>query len=137
MGYWSNLHLVDIRIPKPSRASVKREIRHHASITDDRLRLFLKWVEIDSEGFLCFRDDPEDYCGYSPDEDGCVPAKPAKWGAAEAVVQWLSTRTDGGKIVFHSFEGDGRAWGYEFDGRGKARRLDLVPVEPTDLKLTH
>ena len=41
---------------------------------------------------------------------------------AESIAPWLRQRSEkGGCMVRHSIEGDGNAWGWEFDGRGRMR----------------
>ena len=72
----------------------------------------------------------DDITPYSPDEDyGDVPAITAKWYEAEDIALWLKQHVEkGGKIVAHSNEGDGAAWGWEFDGKGRMRELHLCSV---------
>jgi len=127
MGYWTSMHLVEVRIKKGCRATVNRQIRNHKRVVDANLSFFLDWVAIDSEGFLCFRADDEETDAYCPDEEGLVPAKNGKWHWAESIAHWLKRYCDGGRMVFHSREGDGAAWGWEFDGQGKARLIELRP----------
>lgn len=127
MGYETRLHLVGITIRDECRAAVKRQIRSHKRIADETLQLFLDWAAIDSEGALCFRADEDDTDGDAPDEEGLVPTKDAKWYGAEVIVDWVKPYCEGGMIVFHSQEADGCAWGWEFDGQGKTRFLELRP----------
>ncbi len=67
---------------------------------------------------------------YEPDEDdGTVPALYGKWPDAERIADWLKKHSEpGGRIILHSMEADGEAWGWEFDGKGRMRELALVPV---------
>ena len=67
---------------------------------------------------------------YVPDEDdGTVPALHGKWYEAERFARWLRRHSEkGGRMILHSIEADGEAWGWEFDGRGRMRRLSLARV---------
>jgi hypothetical protein len=127
MGYWTSMHLVEVRIKKDCRATVKRQIRNHKRVEDENLSFFLDWVAIDREGFLCFRPDKEEPDPYCPDEEGFVCAKVGEWHSGDSIAHWLKRYCDGGGIVFHSREGDGAAWGWEFDGQGKTRLIELRP----------
>ena len=41
---------------------------------------------------------------------------------AESIAMWLRQHSEkGGRMVLHSIEGDGNAWGWEFDGRARMR----------------
>ena len=82
---------------------------------------FLDRAKIDSEGFLAFKASDDGLDTYDPDEtDGTVPALAGKWYEAEYVARWLKRHCEkGGRLVLHSLEGDGAAWGWEFDGRGR------------------
>ncbi|MBK7472364.1 MAG: hypothetical protein IPI73_18850 [Betaproteobacteria bacterium] len=95
-----------------------------------RLQFFLELAVIDSEGFLSFKASEDGLDSYAPDPDNdTVPALSGKWYEAERVARWLRRYSEkGGRIVLHSNEGDGAAWGWEFDGKGRMRPLDLVPV---------
>lgn len=46
-----------------------------------------------------------------------------------ATGEWLKLHSEkGGRLIQHSSEGDGAAWGWEFDGRGRLRQLALCSV---------
>jgi YD repeat-containing protein len=58
-----------------------------------------------------------------------VPALHGKWYEDEQIASWLKLHSEkGGRVVLHSVEADGEAWGWEFDGRGRMRALALRPA---------
>jgi len=130
MGYESCLHLVDVRIKPELASEVRGQTSRSNAYSDDVLRFFLDRVALDSEGFLAFRASEDGLDPYVPDEeDGTVPALYGKWYEAEGIAVWLRRYSEkGGRIILHSMEADGEAWGWEFDGRGRMRALRLRPT---------
>ena len=127
MGYESSLHLIDVKIKAESIQAVRAALRTGKVRAPSALRFFLDRIVLDEEGFLAFKPS-EDYASpYVPDEeDGTVPALQGKWYEAERIATWLKRYSEkGGRIILHSIEGDGAAWGWEFDGRGRMRPLEL------------
>lgn len=130
MGYEWNLHLVGVKIKAESIPAVTRALAEPGMRGTKRIEYFLVLAKIDSEGFLAFKASEDGLDTYDPDEsDGTVPALAGKWYEAEHAARWLRRHCEGGQLILHSLEGDGAAWGWEFDGRGRMRRLELVPVE--------
>ena len=130
MGYMSSLHLIDVKIKERSVPIVSRAIKATRGRGLLRLRPFLDRTVIDSEGFLALAASEDDPAPYAPDEeDGTVPALGGKWYHAERFARWLRRHSEkGGRIILHSIEADGEAWGWEFDGKGRMRQLGLAPV---------
>jgi hypothetical protein len=130
MGYESSLHLIDVKIKAQSVPLVSRALKATTGRGLIRLRFFLELAAIDSEGFLAFKASKDGLDPYVPCEgDGTVPALYGKWYEATRIACWLRRHSEkGGRIVLHSNEADGAAWGWEFDGKGRMRPLDLVPV---------
>jgi len=130
MGYESSLHLVDVKIKVRSVPAVSQALKTKTGRELIRLRFFLESAVIDSGGFLAFKASKDKLDSYVPnDDDGTVPALSGKWYEAERIARWLRRYCEkGGRIILHSSEADGAAWGWEFDGRGRMRPLDLVPV---------
>lgn len=129
MGYESSLHLIDVKIKARSVPLVSRALKAKTGRGLIRLRFFLELAVIDREGFLAFRASEDGFDPYVPDEDGTVPALSGKWYEAERVARWLRQHSEkGGRMVLHSNEADGEAWGWEFDGKGRMRPLHLVAV---------
>jgi hypothetical protein len=124
MGYETSLHLVSVKIKDKSIPRVTRSLigRRRGS-----LRFFLKRIVLDSEGFLMFKANNDGLDEYVPDEDeNTVPAVYGKWCEAEDIASWLKLHAErGGRLILHSDEGDGEAWGWEFDGKGRMRALAL------------
>ena len=82
MGYWTRLHLVDVKVRKDRLVQCKKVLsRTNPRKKDNSFSFFMDHVMIESGGFLCFKTKKEDGdpC-YAPDEeDGSVPALDAKW----------------------------------------------------------
>ena len=129
MGHESSLHLIDIKIKPASVPMVKRALESRKGRGLSALRFFLERAVLDTGGFLAFKAGEDGLDPYVPDEEGTVPALHGKWYEAERIAGWLKRHSEkGGRIVLHSIEADGEAWGWEFDGRGRMRPLRLRPA---------
>ena len=130
MGYWSVLHLIGVKIKKESIPVVNRELSAQKGGGWSDLSCFLERAIIDGGGFLSFTASEDGHDPYVPDEDdGTVPAIYGKWYEAENIADWLKQHSEeGGRIILHSLEADGEAWGWEFDGKGRMRELQLREV---------
>jgi hypothetical protein len=69
-----------------------------------------------------------------PDDEGLVVSALAdytpeygKWYDTHLVAAWLCEQGCEGRIIQHSREGDGDAWGWEFED-GRIRELKLLPA---------
>jgi hypothetical protein len=109
---------------------VNRELNTQIEGGWSDLSCFLERAIIDDAGFLCFKASEDGIDPYVPDaDDGTVPAIYGKWYEAENIAEWLKQHSEkGGRIVLHSLEADGEAWGWEFDGKGRMRELQLREV---------
>lgn len=127
MGYESSLHLIDVKIKTESVPIVKRVLKTRKGRGLPPLRFFLERAVLDSDGFLAFKASEDGGDPYVPDEEeGTVPALYGKWHEAERIAWWLRQHCEkGGRIILHSIEADGEAWGWKFDGRGRMRALGL------------
>jgi hypothetical protein len=130
MGYETALHLINVKIKEESLPVVKKALqtkkgRGLRSVTD-----FLEAAFLPDDGFLCFTitGDYESPC--EPDEDdNTVPVLCGKWYDAEKIAEWLKLHSEkNGRLIEHSLEADGAAWGWEFDGHGRLRELELCSV---------
>ncbi len=130
MGYWSRLHLVDVRIKDELIPKFRKLIDKRTHHRNEDLECFFRSVMIDCDGFLQFSPGKDGGDAYVPDEDdGSVPALDGKWYNDESIAKRLRKFCEkGGRIILHSIEADGCAWGWEFDGRGRMRELALVSV---------
>lgn len=130
MGYESSLHLIDVKIRADSVPLVSRALKTPTGRGTVRVRSFLERAVIDSRCFLAFKASKDGLDPYVPDaDDGSVPALYGKWYEAEHIARWLKRHSEkGGRMILHSIEADGEAWGWEFDGRGRMRRLGLTPI---------
>ena len=131
MGYETTVHLVDLLVKKSSIFEIQALIKTGNERLPDSVRHFLTCITIDEGGFLCFVPNETYYSSYEPDEeDETVPALSGKWKQIDAIVTWLKSRVEeDGLLIEHSCEGDGAAWGWEFNGKGQARKIALCPVE--------
>lgn len=109
---------------------MNRELNAQKGCGWSDLSCFLERAIIDDAGFLSFTASEDGHDPYVPDEDDeTVPAIYGKWYEAETIAEWLKQHLEeGGRIILHSLEADGEAWGWEFDGKGRMRELQLREV---------
>jgi len=130
MGYKTSLQLVGVEIDPRKRSRIETAILQARRGRGGHLDGFLRWLGLTSENTLefraaCKRDFILPQC---PDEEGFVSAVIGKWGEAEEIAEWLCQHCIRGKLILHSLEGDGDAFGWESQA-GRIRYLELVPVE--------
>lgn len=130
MGYWSSFHLIDVRIKAKSPATVTQALKNPEGRRSAPIQDFLSYAVLDRDNFLVFKASEDGGDPYVPDEeDGTVPALYGKWYEAKRIASWVKRHSEkGGRMIFHSIEADGNAWGWEFDGRGRMRELGLKAV---------
>ena len=130
MGYESSLHLIDVKIKAESVPVVKRALKARKVPGRYPLREFVDQAVLDSAGFLTFKASEDGHDPYVPyEEDGTVPALYGKWYDTDRFAAWIKQHCEkGGRIILHSIEADGAAWGWEFNGRGKMRALGLCHI---------
>lgn len=129
MGYWSSLHLIDVKIKAESVPEVSRVLKTRKGRGLSALRFFLERAVVDSEGFLTFKASKDGSDPYLSNQEDETPALYGKWYECERTAAWLKQHSEkGGRIILHSIEADGEAWGWEFDGRGKMRALRLCHI---------
>jgi len=130
MGYETALHLIDVKIKDDSLPIVKKALKTKKGRGLAPLVYFLEQAFLVDDGFLCFKPTGNYYSRYEPDEDdGTVPVIEGKWYEAEEIAEWLKLHSEkGGRLIQHSSEADGAAWGWEFDGKGRLRELALCSV---------
>ena len=130
MGYLTTLYLIDIKIKEESIPIVERALKTKKGRGLTSLQYFLSRAVFDIGGCLSFKPQEDDMSPYEPDSDyGDVPALMAKWYEAEKIASWIKRHSEkGGQIILNSNEGDGAAWGWEFDGKGRMRELALCSV---------
>jgi hypothetical protein len=130
MGYRTARYLVDVKIKSDSIPVVRKAIETKKGKGLARLKHFLEIAYLADDDLLCFRPTEEYTSPYSPMEgDGSVPAIEGKWYESEDIAKWLKLHSEkGGQLIQHSCEGDGAAWGWEFDGKGRLRSLALCSM---------
>lgn len=130
MGYRSSFHLIDVKIKAKSLATVIRALKNPEGRRSAPIQEFLSCAVLGRDNFLLFKASEDGGDPYVPDEeDGTVPALYGKWYGAKQIASWLKRHSEkGGRMIFHSIEADGNAWGWEFDGKGRMRALELKVV---------
>jgi hypothetical protein len=130
MGYETALHLIDLKIKDESRPIVRKALDTKKGRGLRPLVSFLEEAFLHDDGFLYFKSTGRYVSPYEPDDDdGTVTVLVGKWYGAEKIAQWLKLHSEkGGRLIQHSYEADGAAWGWEFDGRGRLRELALCSV---------
>lgn len=130
MGYETALHLINLKIKNESVPVVKKALTTKKGRGLGPIASFLGEAFLPQDGFLCFKSTGRYDSPYDPDEDDeTVPVLVGKWNEAEEIAEWLKLHSEnGGRLIQHSCEADGAAWGWEFDGRGRLRELALCSV---------
>ena len=130
MGYVTALHLIDVKIKVESLPTVKKALQTKKGRGLGPLVYFLKEAFLTEGRFLCFKSTGRYDSPFVPDEeDGTETVLVGKWYESEQIAGWLKLHSEkGGRLIQHSCEGDGAAWGWEFDGRGRLRELALCSV---------
>jgi len=117
MGYWTRLYIVDVNIKKDCFEKVKGIIKNHKGMRNEGLKFFLDNIYLDHERYLSFKASKKRQDYYVSDELGTTPEMDSKWYESEAIANWLKKYcASRSYIVEHSLEGDGAAWGWEFNG---------------------
>ena len=130
MGYETSLHLINVKIKNESIPVVTKAIITRKDRELAKFRYFFTVIGLNSSGFLRLLDNGQ-YA--TPDgvnkEDGTALALDGKWYDVEDFASWLKMHSEkGGRIILHSAEGDGLAWGWEFDGKGGMKNFQLDHV---------
>jgi len=130
MGYETVLHLIDVKIKDESLPMVKKALQTKKGRSLSPLKYFLLQAILPNDGFLCFTPIGNYTSAYEPDrDDGTVPGLEGKWRNCDEIAQWLKLHSEkDGRLIQHSREGDGAAWGWEFDGKGRLRELALYSI---------
>ena len=129
MGMEHVMHIIGIKVSPAAIEKEKKALEN--SGRDDAYSFFFERAVVVDTGFLEFTASEDGDDPYCPFEDtNTVDALRGKWYEAEEIAEWLKKHVEmeGGQIIFHSLEGDGEALGWEFDGKGKMRKLELSPV---------
>ncbi len=128
MGYETALHLIDVKIKEESFSIVKKALRTKRGAGLRPLVYFLGEAFLQDDGFLSFKSTGRYGSPYEPDDDdGTVNVLVGKWYEAEQIAEWLKLHSEkGGRLVQHSCEADGAAWGWEFNGAADSVNLPFV-----------
>jgi len=134
VGKRNSLQMIDIKIKKESIPIVNRALKTGKGRGLTPIKYFLSRAVIDCEGFLIFKasdDDVDDpYCSF---EDGTTIALFGTWDEHEKIASWVKLHSEkGGKMVLFSYNGDGAAWGWEFDGKSRMRELQFRSSRKND-----
>ena len=130
MGYQTALHLVDVKIKDESLAIVRKALDSKKARGFRAVSGFLNEAFLCDDDYLLFKSTGDFECVHLPDEeDGAVPVLVGKWYQSEEIADWLKHHSEkGGKLIQHSWEADGAAWGWWFNGKGQLRELALCSI---------
>lgn len=125
MGKRNSLQMIGVKIKADSVPIVNQALKTGKGPGLTSIKYFLSRAVIDCEGELIFKasdnDDNDPYCSF---EDGTTIALFGTWDEHEKIASWVKLYSEkGGKMVLFSYNGDGAAWGWEFDGKGRMREL--------------
>lgn len=108
MGYYTTLYLHNVKIKPGSVPVVTKAVKTSKKRILSELDFFLKNLHINNSGDLSLKSQTE------------------KWYESEKTANWLKLHASkGGRMILHSVEGDGTAFGWEFDGKEKMRYFQL------------
>jgi hypothetical protein len=126
MGKRNSLQLIGIKIKKESIPIVKKALKSQKDPELAPIKYFLSLATIDETGDLTFKASKKGDDPYCPFDDGTTIARFGKWDEHEKIASWLKLHSEKGqKMVLFSYDGDGAAWGWEFDGKGRMRELQF------------
>jgi hypothetical protein len=130
MGYETALLLIDLRIRDKSIPVVKKALQTKKGRGLGPLVSFLGEAFLPEDRFLCFKSTGRYSSPYGPcEDDNTELVLVGKWYEADQIAEWLKLHSEkGGRLIQHSCEADGAAWGWDFDGRGRLRELALCSV---------
>jgi len=130
MGYETSLHLINVKVKEKSIPAVTKAIVSGKGRNIVKIRYFFEVTGLDNFGFLHLLKN--EHCGtpYGVNKKtGTANALDGKWYEVENFATWLKKHAEqGGRVVLHSAEGDGLAWGWEFDGENGMEYFQLDPV---------
>lgn len=114
----NSLQMIGVKIKPESVPIVNRALKTGKGQGLVPIKYFLSRAVIDCDGELIFKaseDGSED--PYCPFEDGTTIALFGTWKEHEQIASWVKLHAEKGKMVLFSYNGDGAAWGWEFDGK--------------------
>ncbi len=128
MGKRNSLEMVDVKIKAESVPIVNQALKTGKGSGLAPIKYFLSHAVIDCAGFLIFKaneDSSKDPFPPFEDEETTL-AHFGKWDEHEKIASWVKLHSEkGGKMILCSYDGDGAAWGWEFDGKGRMRELQF------------
>ena len=130
MGYLSSFHLVDVKIKEDCLEIMNDALSIQNGDESSELEYFQERAVLGSSNFLCFKPNEDGSDPYEPcEDDDTMLAAYGKWYDCEEIAFRLKPYCEeGGKMIFHSIEGSGDAWGWEFEGQGSMRELQLCSI---------
>ena len=127
MGKRNSLQMIDVKIRAASVPIVNQTLKTGKGPGLAPIKYFLSRAVIDCDGELIFKASKNsDADPYYPFEDNTTIALFGTWDEHEKIASWVKLHSEkGGKMVLFSYDGDGAAWGWEFDGKGRMRELQF------------
>jgi len=134
VGKRNSLQMIGVKIKIDSVPIVTRALKTRSGPGLSPIKHFLSRAVIDCEGELIFEasknGNADPYC---PFEDNTTIALFGRWDKHEKIASWVKLHSaKGGKMVLFSYDGDGAAWGWEFDGKGRMRELGFRKLKKKD-----
>jgi len=126
MGYESTLHVLGVMVAPDRRQRVDTLLARQCKGRDAGLANLFRHLAFTSNGTLELRPIDGD-SDELPDEEGFVCSIWGKFYESEKFARWLCRHCEIGRVIQHSREGDGAAWGWEFK-RGRIRYWELKPA---------
>ena len=119
--------MIGVKIKDESVPIVERVLKAGTGPGLTPIKHFLSRAVIDCDGELIFKASKKsDADPYYPFDDNTTIALFGTWDEHEKIASWVKLHSEkGGKMVLFSYDGDGAAWGWEFDGKGKMRELQF------------
>jgi hypothetical protein len=126
MGYYTALHLLDMKIKIESIPIITNILETGKGRGITHIKYFFDVIAIGDDGVLHLINKYNmDSYGHSR-KNGTAIALDGKWYDCEEFAHWLKPHCEkGGRIIEHSREGDGNAWGWEYDGKGGLKYFQL------------
>jgi len=120
MGNRTIIQLVNVKIKKESMPLIARALRSKKGGVPANIQRFLDVMTMDDEGILHLNRVAFNFSSYGvPEDDVTSDRQSGVWYFIGDLAAWLKSHCEmGGRIIEHSEDSSGTAWGWEFDGKG-------------------
>ena len=117
-------------IRKEKLQEVHAELADPLKYKSEGLGMFLSLLAVTCVNTFHFKASGHPFDSeYCEDDEDLVQALKAPWCDPDDIAAWMARYANRrSRIQFHSLEADGLEFGYEFDGKGHYRCLELRPL---------